>query len=168
MSEQDEVYSSKISYKGFFRFKDLYSFCYNWLSEEAGLSVDEGEYSEKISGPIKNISFKWTASKEVTDYFQFEVKLDFKVDELSEVEANIGGAKVKTNSGGVTIKVKASLVRDYEGKFETSGKMKLWRGIYEKWIISQRVSEFEDKLAGLADEFLSQAKAFLDLESANK
>lgn len=168
MSEQDEVYSSKISYKGYFRFKDFYSFCYNWLSEEAGLNVAETEYSEKISGPVKNISFKWAGTKEVTDYFQFEVKLDFKIDELAEVEINQGGAKVKTNSGSVSLKVKASLVRDYDGKFETSGRMKLWRGIYEKWIISQRVAEFEDKLAGLADGFLGQAKAFLDLESADK
>ena len=167
MAEQDEVYSSKISYKGFFNFKDFYTFCYNWLAEELGLDVGEGEYSEKISGPVKNIGFKWTATKEVTDYFQFEIKLDFKVEGLTEVEINQGGAKVKTNSGGITIKVKASLVRDYKGKFETSGKMKIWRGIYEKWIISQRVSEFEEKLSEIADELLSQAKAFLNLESAN-
>ncbi|MDP3966134.1 MAG: hypothetical protein Q8Q04_01235 [archaeon] len=168
MSEQDEVYSSKISYKGYFSFKDFYAFCYNWLAEEAGLDVAENEYGEKISGPSKSIGFKWGCTKEVTDYFQFEIKLDFKVDGLTEAEINKGGVKIKTNSGSISVKLKASLVRDYEGKFETSGKMKIWRGIYEKWIISQRVAEFEDKLSGIAEGFLSQAKAFLDLESADK
>jgi hypothetical protein len=168
MSESDEVYSSKISYDGVFSFKDLYKFCYNWLSEEAGLSVEEGEYSEKISGPTKDIKFSWKGTRKVTDYFEFEVKASFDVKKLSEVEINQGGAKVKTNQGSVTIKASANLIRDYEGKFETSSKMKVWRGIYEKWIISQRVTEFEDKLSGLADGFLSQAKAFLDLESADK
>jgi len=168
MSEQDEVYSSKISYKGYFTFRDFYQFCYNWLSEEAGLTVEETEYGEKIAGPTKEIKFKWACTKKVTDYFQFEIKLDFRIDQLAEVEINKGGAKVKTNSGSVAIKLKASLVRDYEGKFETSSRMKLWRGIYEKWIISQRVAEFEDKLSGMADEFLGQAKSFLDLESADK
>jgi len=166
MSEQDEVYSSKVSYSGFFSFKDFYAFCYNWLTEEAGFDVEETEYSEKIGGPTKDIKFKWTGTKYVTDYFEFEVKADFDVRGLSETEINKGGKKMKTNEGSVTMKVKASLVRDYDGKFETSAKMKLWRGIYEKWIISQRVAEFEDKLSGLADGFLGQAKSFLDLEGA--
>jgi hypothetical protein len=55
------------------------------------------------------------------------------------------------------------LVKDYEGKFEKTAKMKLWRGIYEKWIVGGRVKEFEDKLTDNCDEFLGQAKAFLDI-----
>jgi hypothetical protein len=82
---------------------------------------------------------------------------------MSEVEINQGGTKVKTNKGEVGVKVKGILVKDYEGKFETSAKMSLWRGIYEKWIIGGRVKEYEDKLAGDCDEFLGQAKAFLDI-----
>jgi len=168
MSEQDEVYSSKISYKGYFNFKDFYQFCYNWLTEEKGMEVEESEYGEKIGGPTKEVKFKWICNKDITDYFQFEIKLDFRIGQLSEVEVNRGGAKVKTNSGSITLKLKSSLVRDYDGKFETSGRMKIWRGIYEKWIISQRIEEFEDKLSGISDEFLGQAKSFLDLESADK
>jgi len=38
------------------------------------------------------------------------------------------------------------------------------RGIYEKWIIPSRINEFESKIIGDCDEFLSQAKGFLDIE----
>lgn len=168
MPESEEVYKSKLKYKGYFNFKDFYAFCYDWITEEFGMSVTETEYGEKISGPTKEVAFKWTCEKKVTDYFKFEIKLEFRVLQLSEVEINKGGVKTKTNSGDLTIKAKGTLIRDYDGKFETSGRMKLWRGIYEKWIISQRVTQFEDKLSGMVDEFLGQSKAFLDIESANK
>jgi len=166
--EKDDVYASKLKYKGYFNFKDFYGFCYNWLTEELGMNVTENEYSEKITGPTKEVAFKWTCKSKVTDYFAFEIKLAFRILQLSEVEINKGGVKVKTNSGDITIKLKAILIKDYDGKFETSGRMKIWRGIYEKWIISQRVTQFEDKLTGMADDFLGQAKAFLDLEGADK
>lgn len=163
MAEKDTIFSSKVKYVGIFNFKDFYQFCYEWLSEEFGLTVEEEEYSEKISGPVKNIDIKWKGSKKVSDYFKNEVKIEFKIIAMSEVEVNQGGTKVKTNKGEVGIKVKGILVKDYEGKFETSAKMSLWRGIYEKWIIGGRVKEYEDKLAGDCDEFLGQAKAFLDI-----
>lgn len=164
MAEKDKVYSSKLKYGGIFNFKDFYEFCYNWLSEEMGMSVSEDEYSEKIAGPTKNIDIKWKATSKVSDYFAFEIKADFQIMGLTEVEISQGGNKVKTNKGSIGVKVTATLVKDYDGKFETSAKMRLWRGIYEKWIISQRVKEYEDKLSGGAEGFLGQAKAFLDLE----
>ncbi|HKL23354.1 MAG TPA: hypothetical protein VJ895_01240 [Candidatus Nanoarchaeia archaeon] len=163
MAEKDTIFSSKVKYVGIFNFKDFYQFCYEWLSDEFGLTVEEEEYSEKISGPVKNIDIKWKGSKKVSDYFKNEVKIEFKIIAMSEVEVNQGGTKVKTNKGEIGVKVKGILVKDYEGKFETSAKMSLWRGIYEKWIIGGRVKEYEDKLAGDCDEFLGQAKAFLDI-----
>jgi hypothetical protein len=163
MAEKDTIYSSKIKYAGVFNFKDFYQFCYQWLSDETGLTVEEEEYSEKISGPVKNIDIKWKGSTKVSDYFKFEIKVEFKILAMSDVEINQGGNKIKTNKGEVSVKCKGVLVKDYEGKFETTAKMKLWRGIYEKWIIGGRVKEFEDKLSGACDEFLGQAKAFLDI-----
>lgn len=166
--ESDEIYSSKIKYEGIFSFRELYQFCYNWLTEEDGLIVEEQEYSEKILGPAKELTVKWVGTKEVTDYFMYEIKVRFDVKNMTEVEINQGGAKVKSNKGILTIKAKANLLRDYDGKFESSGKMKIWRGMYEKWIISQRITEFEDKLSDITDEFLSQTKAFLALEGEEK
>lgn len=163
MAEKDTVYSSKMKYGGIFNFKDLYSFCYTWLSEETGLSVAEEEYSEKISGQAKNIDIKWVGEVEVSDYFKFQVKIEFKFLNVTPVEVNQGGKTVKTNKGDITMKVKGVLVKDYEGKFETTARMKIWRTIYEKWMISGRVKEFEDKLAGACDEYLGQTKAFLDI-----
>ena len=73
-------------------------------------------------------------------------------------------AKVKTNKGSVEVKLSGTLVRDYQGKFEKTYLSKFLRSIYEKWVIPSRVEEYEDKLVGDCDEFLTQVKSYLDLE----
>ena len=87
-----------------------------------------------------------------------------KGEGIKEVELNQGGIKVKTNQGSIEIEIKGTLVRDYDGKFETTAFKKFLRSIYEKWVIPARIEEYESKVSGYCDDFLNQAKAYLDLE----
>lgn len=164
MAEKETIFSSKIKYSGIFSFKDFYKFCYDWLKEETGLGIVENGYSEKIDGATKKIGVSWSGGKELTDYFKFEAKIDIKADGLKEVEINQGGAKVRTNQGSVEVSIKGILVRDYEGKFETTAFKKFLRGIYEKWVIPSTIEEYGGKISSACDSFLNQAKAYLDLE----
>lgn len=164
MAEKESVFSSKIKYTGLFSFSNLYQFCYDWLTEEFGLDVAETKYSEKIKGDSKDIEIDWKCFDKVTDYFAFEVKVSFMILGLKEVEVVRDGNKTKTNKGMIELKCKGSLVRDYDGKFETTPFKKFMRSVYEKWIITSRIDQFEEKLIGDCDEFLGQTKAFLDLE----
>ena len=164
MTEKDSVFSSKTTYNGFFSFSEFYNFCYSWLTEEIGLIMTEKKYSEKLVGDAKTIEIKWEGFKEITDYFQMEVKVDFRIVNLTKVEINQGGVKVSTNKGSVEMKIFGVLAKDYKGKFETSAFRKFLRGVYEKWIIPSRIEEFQGKIAQECDEFLNQAKAYLDLE----
>jgi len=164
MPEKDTIFSSKAKYNGILDFQEFYKFCYNWLVEESGLNVVEEKYAEKISGDAKNIDINWTGSKKITDYFKEEVKVSFQIIGLTKIEIVKDSKKIKTNNGSVEIKIKGTLIRDYEGKFETTPTKKFMRSIYEKWVIPSRLNEFEGKVIGDCDEFLSQAKAFLDLE----
>ena len=94
----------------------------------------------------------------------FTIKAEFHIINMTEVEVNQNGNKVKMNKGEVKLSVKGILERDYDGKFETNGYRKFLRSVYEKWIIPSRILEFEGQLAAKADEFVLQARAFLDLE----
>ena len=163
MSEKEDVFSSKIKYNGIFSFPDLYKFAYDLLAEEGGLSVAEEKYAEKISGDSKDIDFEWKGSRKVDDYFKHEIKVSVKVIGLTKVEITQDGNKIKSNKGSIEIKIKGTLVKDYDGKYETSASMKFMRAIYEKWIIASRLNEIGDKLAGVCDDFLAQTKAYLDL-----
>ena len=165
MTEKETVFSSKTKYDGIFDFREFYRFCYDWLLTETDLDIiTETKYSEKIEGNSKNIDVEWKGSKEITDYFRFDVKVEFRIIGLTKVELNNDGRKIKTNNGSVEMKIKGELVRDYKGQFEMTASRKFMRSIYEKWIIPARIEEFEARIAGYCDEFLSQAKAFLDLE----
>lgn len=164
MAEKDTIFSSKVKYEGIMDFKEFYKFCYQWLAEEMGLDIVEDKYAEKISGDSKNIKVDWTGTRKVTDYFKFSVSVKFEVLNLVNVEITQDGKKIKMNKGSVEVKVKGTLVRDYEGKFEKTATRKFMRSIYEKWVIKSRIEEYEGKLVADCDEFLAQAKAFLDLE----
>jgi len=164
MPEKDTIFSSKIKSSGIFLFKDFYRFCYDWLIDETDLLISENKYVEKLEGDSKNIDIEWTGTREVTDYFKFEIKVTFRILGLTNVEINQNNAKIKTNKGSVEIKTKGTLIRDYKGKFEVNAFQKFLRSIYEKWVITSRIEQFEEKLIGDCDEFLSQAKAYLDLE----
>ena len=118
----------------------------------------------KLSGDAKNIKVEWSGSRKVTDYFKFQVVIKFKVLNLTNVEITQEGKKIKMNKGSVEVSVSGTLVKDYEGKFEQNSTQKFMRAIYEKWVIYSRVKEYEGKLVGDCNEFLAQAKAFLDLE----
>jgi len=165
VGEKDQIFVSKIKYDGVFSFKDFYKFCYDWLADEIEFTViEEAKYSEKIVGNSKNIDVEWKTLKKISDYFRFDAKIEFKILGLSKVELNQGGAKVSSNKGSVEVKVKGILVKDYNGKFEKSATKLMWRSIYEKLINPHRVEQMENMVAGKMDEFLGQAKAFLDIE----
>ena len=164
MAEKDTIFSSKIKYGGVFSFADFYKFCYDWLTEETGLGISEDKYIEKLSGDSKSIDIEWSGTRKVTDYFRFDVKIKLKIIGLTNVEIVQDGKKIRSNKGSVDISVKGILVRDYQGKFEKTAFQKFLRGIYEKWVIPSRIEDYEGKLFGDCDEFLSQSKAFLDLE----
>ncbi|MEK6827586.1 MAG: hypothetical protein AABX99_03835 [Nanoarchaeota archaeon] len=164
MAEKDKVFANKTKYDGIFSFDKFYKFCYDWLKEETGLFLSEKKYKEKLSGDSKNIEIEWSGTKEVTDYFKFEIEVAFKVVGLTNVEISEGTKKIKTNKGSVEISIKGNLVRDYKGKFEKTGFQKMLRGIYEKMVIPERIEQMQGKINSDCDEFLSQTKAYLDLE----
>ncbi|MBU0893999.1 MAG: hypothetical protein KKF48_01550 [Nanoarchaeota archaeon] len=164
MAEKETIFSSKMKYKGIFSFQNFYKFCYNWVIDELDLDINEDKYKETITGDSKEIEVKWTGKKDVTDFFQVKIEFAFIARALTQIEIMQDNTKVKTNKGIIEVKIKGILVSDYKGKFELSAFKKFLRGIYEKWVISSRIDQLKTKLANDCDDFLSQAKAYLDLE----
>lgn len=164
MAHQEVIFNSKIKYNGVFSFKEFYKFCYDWLTQETDLELAESKYAEKIAGEAKEIDIEWNGERKFTDYFKMKAKVEFQIKGLKEVELTQAGKKLKTNSGSVEVKAKGTIVRDYDGKFESSPFKKFLRGIYEKWVIASRIEQYETKIFKDMDEFLTEAKAFLDLE----
>lgn len=165
MVNSEGIFNSKVSYRGIFSFKDFYTFCYNWLRDETQISdFSEDKYSEKLSGDAKNIDIEWTGTRNLTDFFRFQIKVAFKIIALTSVKVKKDGAEIETNKGDVEVRVKGNLMSDYQNKFEMTAFKKTLRGLYEKYVIPSAVREFKAKIISDCDEFLNQSKAFLDLE----
>lgn len=165
MAEEETIFNSRVRYVGVVSFKDFYAFCYNWLRDETNLTTfSEDKYSEKLSGEAKNIDIEWTGSRDITDYFRIKVKVTFVVKAMTQVKVKRGGVEVDSNKGDIEIKVKGILVKDYQSKFEMTAFKKFLRAFYEKYIILATVKEFRGRIVADCDEFLTQAKAYMDLE----
>ena len=117
-----------------------------------------------MKGNSKDIEIKWECEKDWTDYFRYILKVDWMVLNLKEIEVTKDNIKQKMQDGEVKLTVKGILMRDYDGKFESSYWRKFLRGLYEKWVITSKIKKFEDDVIAESDKFLQQAKAYLDLE----
>lgn len=164
MVEKDQVFSSSVKYNGIFSFKDFYKFCYDYLTDELPFTMRENKYKEKIIGNAKEVDVEWEGKIKITDYFKYKIKINFKIRDLEKVEIEQGGKKRDTNKGTIEIKMKGNLISDYRGEYETNPSVRFMRKVYDKWIIASKIEQFKDELIEHCDEFLGQAKAYLDLE----
>lgn len=163
MSEKDTIFKGKIKHVGIFSFKDFYGFVYDWLKEE-NYDVFEKAYNETVSGDSKKIEINWSAEKEISDYFKFNIKLRWLILGMKNIDVQKENKKVKMDTGSLEINFTAVLVRDYEDRWENQPFWKFFRGIYERYIIKSRVDDYQVKLMEELEELISQCKAFLALE----
>lgn len=163
MAEKSKVFKQVIKSVGFWNYKELYNFCYNWWKDE-GYKIEEGNYTEKISDFGKEIILEWTIKRKISDYFKHEIKMKWHILGMKDAEVEINGTKEKTNKGEVKITVDSSLVRDYEETWDKTPTWKFLRGVYDKYVIRTRIDEYEDRLESISERFAEDTKDFLRLQ----
>jgi len=167
MSEKDTIFKSKVRQRGLFDFKDTYEFAYNWLMNE-NYDLFERKYTEKVKGESKDVEVKWEAMKEISDYFRFVIEVQWVILGMKSVEVQQEGKKIKIDSGVVDIRFKASLVKDYESRWENHPFWKFLRGFYDRYIIRSRVEQYEERLLGEINEYIAEIKGLLAIETKHE
>ena len=163
MVEKDILFRTKVRHIGIFDFKETYRILYEWLVDQ-GYDVNEKSYKENIgAGGAKELEIEWEAWKKVSDYFRFLLEIKWHPLGMTTVEVEIDGVKQKMNKGQFELEVKSTLIKDYESRWEGVPFFKFLRGVYDKYIIRERVEQYEGKLIGEMDEFVAQCKSFLAL-----
>ena len=163
MAEKDLISKEKVEYSGIFSFSGLYAFAHSWLKNEEDYTVGEDKYSEKVSGNSRDISIEWSASKKMGDYFKAEIKIEFKVTDLTDVEVETDGQKKRVNKGKVSVDLKGALIKDYSSKWEDKPINKFLREVYNKYVIPQRVDNMEGKVAGDVNNLKEEIKSYLEM-----
>lgn len=162
MAQKKQVYKEALKQIGYWKYSDVYDMLFRWIKDR-GYKLVEDKYDEKLQGESKEIVIKWTANKKVTDYFKFQIVLDWHILGMEDAIVEIDGKKKKTNKGEVKITFKANIIKDYEKRWEDAPKWKFLRGIYEKYVIRETIDEFEDDLGDDVKEMISDLKAFLGI-----
>lgn len=162
MAQKEQVFSAKIKHKGNWKFSDVYGMVFDWLKKN-GYGVSEGLYKEVV-GEGKEIDIEWEASKKVTDYFKYTIKVDWKVVGMKDAEVEVDGKVQKMNKGDLGITIKATFVKDYAGDWEGKPMWKFLRGVFEKHVIPSQIDEYIGELRGEATELSEDIKSFLRMK----
>jgi len=162
MAEKNKIYETKVKHSGIFDFREVYSFLYTVLTDME-YSVEEKTYSEKTKGDQKEIELYWVAKRKVSDYFRFQIKVDWRILRMTNAEVVKDGVKTSVNKGDFECKIYCFLEKDYENRWENSPLMKFLRGIYDKYIIKSTVEGYEAQIEKETLDIVNQLKAFLAL-----
>lgn len=163
MAIKTSVLKEKVRHVGTFDFKETYRLLFEWLIGK-GYVVDETIYKEVIgTGGAKEVEIRWTATKNITDYFQIEFGIYFHPIGLTSVEVEINGVKQKVNKGDLTLEFTSSLVRDWKDQFEENSFSKNLRNFYDLYLVRNRIESREAELVNDFEEMIAQAKEILIL-----
>jgi len=164
MSEKDRIFKGKIKQKGIFDFKEFYQYIYNAFVDEQ-YHVHETKYFEKAGrdGESKDVIIFWTATRQMSGYFTFQIKLEWQILGLKKVKVKKDGQEASMESGSVEIKFFVDLIKDAGNKWNSSF-LKALRRIYDRYIIKTRIEDHELKLYEHANDIIANAKAFLAIE----
>ena len=162
MAEKESIGKEKVENSGIFDFPGIYSFSHTWFKNE-NYGVNEDKYSEKVSGTKRDITIDWKATKDISDYFKNEIKIKFEISDMTEVEVEIDGQKKKMNKGKLSIEIGATLIKDKDGKWESSPFNRFMRDVYNKYVIPSRVSARASDLHEDMIKFKEAVKSFLEL-----
>ncbi len=160
MAQKNDVYDGKVIQVGYWNYNDVYGMLYGWLKDH-GYNVNEKSYKEKLSGAGKEIIIIWEASKKVTDYFKYTIKLDWHILTMKDAEVEIDGKKTKTNKGELEIKFTGVIIKDYEERWEDGPFHKFLRGLYDRYVIRNTIDEYEGDLEDDTRDIISDLKSFL-------
>ncbi|MBS3076033.1 hypothetical protein J4429_06285 [Candidatus Pacearchaeota archaeon] len=163
MVEKDSILKEKLKQSGIFDFKELYEFAFDYLMTE-NYDVNEKKYSEKVSGDSKEVEIEWEAFKKVSDYFRFVLKTGWKITGLKKVKVKKGDKEVTMDSGMIEIRFECLLHKDYESRWENHPMWKFLRGVYDRYIVKNRIEQYEEKLIREFTDFINQFKTFLAVE----
>lgn len=160
MPQKKLIYKEKLTQVGHWNYEDVYNMLFNWIKDH-GYALSENNYKEKLSSAGKEIIIGWEAKKKITDYFLYQIELDWHILTMKDAEVEIDGKKTKTNKGELEIVFKGTIIKDYEKKWEDKPFYKFLRGVYEEYIIRKTIDEYEDDLEEQTKELITDLKAFL-------
>ena len=155
--------NEKMIFEGIFDLKELYKHVHDWL-EWRGYDLEEKEFSHKVKAGGIDYAIQWIATREIDEYSQFEIQIKYEAFALNKVEVQKNGAKITMDKGEVDIYVSASVVLDWQGRWEEKAiYLKFLKAFYEKYLYYGTIVELKGRLWNEGWELYNEIKSYLNL-----
>ena len=119
--------------------------------------INDKEHSEAVTAGGKEIVVEWICSREVSEYIKYN--LEIKIITLRQVDVIVN--KNKMQKGDFEFRISANMEKNYNKSFKKTTAGEIQRHLYEKFIISSRLEDNEDKIEGEGKKFIKIVKEYL-------
>ena len=155
-----------IRYKGLFDFDGLYNLIVQWMKARR-YWFHETKYKHKVplpTGAEQEISFK--GEKDVTEFYQHHITVDFHLWDMTEVEVDVKGVKKTLTSARMDIVLGGALNIDHQKRFEQSTLWQNVRDFFLKYILKNEVeSIWADEVRYRMYKLHDAIKTYLDMQA---
>ncbi len=129
-----------------------------WLNN-MGYSFYEKGLSEKDIGTGDQIESEWTATKDVTEYLQYNLEITIIAKDVRKVILENGEEVYWVR---LLIILKTKFVKDFQKKYnEDIWYEKFMREFYERYIVAEDLKKYIGKLVGESIDLTNTMKSYL-------
>jgi hypothetical protein len=163
MAEKKIVFRDKtLQFQGLFEIKGLFRSIVKWLDEH-NYDLFENKNYEEIFENDKKIVFELLPYKKITDYYKFEIRIYLTCESLKEAEVELNGVKYRLLKGNMTCTFDATMITDYENRWESRPQYFFFRTLMDKFIYRSHTREYEHELRTDVQQLEEEMKAYLNM-----
>ena len=133
MGEEQKLYVKRLSYEGFFNFKEVFRTMDFWIRDKF-YDKREHRYEEFKTPEGKQIELEFKPWKKVTDYYKIQIKIEMFVKGLRDVVIERNGKKVPMQHGSINIKLSGYLIVDYEHYWNKTPLLYFIRDMFDRFV----------------------------------
>ncbi len=168
----------KVTYKGAFDLKKLYTFLHDWLGDEgfvadglaSGGDMYETYYWERRSAQGFNDYIMWWRMKKKpdnysTDWVEYKLSLDFLGIAIAKADIMHQGKKIGANKGEINIEIKPTVVIDPNKLWNSDSIFEKFAKTFATRTYRKEIKYHKDQLDDLAYNLQEAIKDFFGLST---
>lgn len=160
---QTVVPKESLSIEGIFSVKEVHDVIMDWIFTKGYVPI-ESKAQQVVKKDSKFFEYTFMPFKKLSDYAKSEAKIVVSAFDCKDIVVEVAGKKRKMQEGRIIVTVEGLLVTDYESKWEKTGWLYAFRVIFEKYIISPFISDFEKQAVGDVNHLISQLRGYFNLQ----
>lgn len=159
---QTVVPKETLMFEGIFSVKEVHDVVMEWIFTKGYVPI-ESKAQQVVKKDSKFFEYTFLPYKKLSDYAKSCARIVVSASDCKDIVVEVAGKKRRMQDGKLVVTVEGTLETDYEAKWEYSF-LYAFRVIFEKYIISPFISDYEKHTAGDVQHLISQLRGYLNLQ----